>query len=123
MATYIGFSTYNRDRKFTLSDFDLVRQDLLNHFSIRKGEKLMNPNFGTIIWDTLFEPLDENVKDLIAEDVKRIVDYDPRVEVDNIVITEYDDGIQLELELNYVLTNQVTQLAIKFDRESGFLVM
>jgi phage baseplate assembly protein W len=123
MATYIGFSTYNRDRKFTLSDFDLVRQDLLNHFSIRKGEKLMNPNFGTIIWDTLFEPLDENVKDLIAEDVKRIVDYDPRVEVDNIVITEYDHGIQLELELNYVLTNQVTQLAIKFDRESGFLVM
>ena len=123
MATYIGFSTYNRDRKFTLSDFDLVRQDLLNHFSIRKGEKLMNPNFGTIIWDTLFEPLDENVKDLIAEDVKRIVDYDPRVEVDNIVITEYDHGIQLELELNYVLTNQVTQLAIKFDRESGFSVM
>jgi phage baseplate assembly protein W len=123
MATYIGFSTYNRDRKFTLSDFDLVRQDLLNHFSIRKGEKLMNPNFGTIIWDTLFEPLDENTKDLIAEDVKRIVDYDPRVEVDNVVITEYDHGIQLELELVYVLTNQVTQLAIKFDRESGFSVM
>ena len=43
MATYTGFSTYNRLRKFRLTDFDLVRQDLFNHFSIRRGEKLMNP--------------------------------------------------------------------------------
>jgi phage baseplate assembly protein W len=119
MATYIGFSTYNRDRKFTLTDFELVRQDLFNHFAIRKGEKLMNPNFGTIIWDTLFEPLDETTKNLISQDIKRIINYDPRLAVDNIVITEYEHGIQLEIELRFILDNQIDQLILKFDRETG----
>ena len=40
---------------------------------IRKGEKLMNPEFGTIIWDMLFEPLSDETKSLIIQDVKKIV--------------------------------------------------
>ncbi len=123
MATYIGFSTYNRDRKFTLTDFELVRQDLLNHFAIRKGEKIMNPEFGTIIWDTLFEPLDETTRNLISEDIQQIVNYDPRIGIDNISITEYEHGIQLELELRFILTNQTDLLRIKFDRESGLTLI
>ena len=62
---YKGFSTINRNKKFRATDVELVKQDLINHFSVRKGEKLMQPNFGTIIWDMLFEPLDEKNKSLI----------------------------------------------------------
>lgn len=121
MATYNGFSTYNRLRKYRVTDFDLVRQNLFNHFSIRKGEKLMNPKFGTIIWDLLFEPLTEEIKSTIAEDIQNVVNYDPRISVDNIIITEYDHGLQLELELRYILTDQTTDLYLKFDRESKTL--
>ena len=123
MTTYSGFSTYNRLRKFTLTDFDLVRQDLFNHFSIRKGEKLMNPKFGTIIWDLLFEPLTDDIKDLITDDIKTIVEYDPRIAADNVVITEYDRGIQIELELRYVLTNQSSAMALQFERDSRTLTL
>jgi len=59
---YRGFSTLNRRNNFRVSDYDLVRQDLFNHFNIRKGEKLMNPNFGTIIWNMLFDPLTSETK-------------------------------------------------------------
>jgi phage baseplate assembly protein W len=118
MTTYFGFSTYNRSRKFKLTDFDLVRQDLFNHFSIRKGQKLMNPKFGTIIWDLLFEPLTEEVRSLIVEDIKIIANYDPRIAVDNVVITEYNFGIQVELELRYILTSQVEKMSLQFDRQS-----
>lgn len=123
MTTYSGFSTYNRLRKFTLTDFDLVRQDLFNHFSIRKGEKLMNPKFGTIIWDLLFEPLTDDIRELITNDIKTIVEYDPRIAADNVVITEYDRGIQIELELRYVLTNQSSAMALKFERDSRTLTL
>lgn len=123
MATYFGFSTYNRVRKFKLTDFDLVRQDLFNHFSIRKGQKLMNPKFGTIIWDLLFEPMTEEVRGLIIEDIKSVVDYDPRVETDNVTVTEYEHGIQIELELRYVLTSQVENMVMQFDRQSKSLAM
>lgn len=123
MATYFGFSTYNRVRKFKLTDFDLVRQDLFNHFSIRKGQKLMNPKFGTVIWDLLFEPMTEEVRALIVNDIKTVVDYDPRVETDNVTVTEYEHGIQIELELRYVLTSQVENMVMQFDRQSKSLAM
>jgi phage baseplate assembly protein W len=70
---YRGFSTVNQVKKFRLTDFELVKQDLINHFSIRKGEKLMNPNFGSIIWNMLYEPLTADVKSVLVEDVKKIV--------------------------------------------------
>ncbi len=118
MPTYLGFSTYNRVRNFKLTDFELVRQDLFNHFHIKQGEKLMNPRFGTIIWNLLFEPFTEAVRTAIADDVKRIVAYDPRIEVQNVIVSEFTTGIQIEVELRYVLTNQVSTLALNFDRDS-----
>ena len=63
---YRGFTTINVAKKFRLVDFDLVKQDLINHFNIKKGEKLMQPNFGSIIWNCLYEPLTPEVKAAIT---------------------------------------------------------
>ena len=118
---YRGFSTVGRTRKFRLTDFELVKQDLINHFYIRKGEKLMNPDFGTIIWTVVHEPLTEDLKSVIVTDIKAIAGYDPRISVDNVVITEYDQGIQVELQLRYVQTNQTNLLNLQFDNQSNTL--
>jgi phage baseplate assembly protein W len=67
MTTYRGISTIQRAKKFSLTDFDLVKQDLINHFHIRKGQKLMDPNFGTIIWDMLYEPYTERSLHMIQD--------------------------------------------------------
>jgi phage baseplate assembly protein W len=64
---YKGFSTVDESAISTrLYDFELVKQDLLNQFNTRRGERVMNPSFGTIIWDLLYEPLTPNVKQQIA---------------------------------------------------------
>jgi len=105
-TTYKGFSTLGSSKNFRLTDFDLIKQDIFNHFNIRKGEKLMRPNFGTIIWNVLHEPFTEDLKSVITQDIRAIAGYDPRVSFDNIIVTEYDQGIQIELQLRYVLTNQ-----------------
>jgi phage baseplate assembly protein W len=115
---YRGFSTYNRFKKFRLSDFELAKQDLFNHLNIRKGEKLMNPNFGTIIWGLLFEPLTPEVKTIISNDLSTIVGYDPRLQTENITVSEYEHGIQVMLELRFVETNQVDQMRLQFDKSS-----
>jgi len=60
--TYRGFNSQESARNYKLYDIDLVKQDIINHFHIRKGEKLENPDFGTIIWDLLFEPFTQEVK-------------------------------------------------------------
>lgn len=120
---YRGFSTQNRSKKFRVTEFDLVRQDLINHFHIRKGEKLMNPNFGSIIWNTLFEPLTQEVRQVIIDDVKKIVSYDPRLAVDRVTIDEYEQGIQVLIDLRYVTTDQRNILRLQFDRESQKMTM
>ena len=115
---YRGFSTLNRRNNFRVSDYDLVRQDLFNHFNIRKGEKLMNPNFGTIIWNMLFDPLTSETKKIMIDDVRRIVNYDPRIAVQNVILNEFDRGLQIEIELTYLTTNQTDTLSMNFDRDS-----
>ena len=119
---YRGFSTVGRNRKFRLTDIELVKRDIINHFHIRKGEKLMNPNFGTIIWNVLHEPLTDDLKSVITSDVKDVASYDPRVSVDNVIITEYDRGLQVELELRYLQTNQINLLNLRFDSQSNTLL-
>ena len=114
-TTYKGFSTQAGSTNFRLTDFNLIKQDILNHFNIRKGEKLMRPNFGTIIWNVLHEPFTEDLKSVITEDVKAIASYDPRVSFDNIIITEFDQGLQIELQLRYVLTNQTNVMLMTFN--------
>ena len=121
MITYKGFSTYNRFKKFRLTDFELAKQDLFNHFHIRKGEKLMNPNFGTIIWDVLFEPFTEEIKQLIVNDVTRVAKYDPRLSISDIVVTQFQYGIQIELALTYIPTNQTQAIAFSFNQQLNSL--
>jgi phage baseplate assembly protein W len=95
---------------------ELIKQDLLNHFNIRKGEKLMNPEFGTIIWNTLFDPLTEELKSVIINDVNSVIKYDPRVAIENVIITQYEQGLQLEIELKSVQTNQLVTMLLQFDK-------
>jgi phage baseplate assembly protein W len=117
-TTYKGFSTIGQNKNFRLTDFDLIKRDILNNFSIRKGEKLMNPKFGTIIYNVLHEPFTEDLKSVITNDIKSIASYDPRVSYDNIVVTEYDQGIQILLQLRYLPTNQSSLLSMQFDNNS-----
>ena len=85
--TYRGLSTANPDNtSFKLFDIALIKQDIINLFHIRKGEKLEDPNFGTIIWDMVYEPLTDENKDFIAENVTDIINYDPRVNVDGVTV-------------------------------------
>lgn len=116
MAMYNGFSTLDSTKKYKLTDFDLVKRDLQNHFAIRRGEKLMNPEFGTIIWDMLFEPMSDETKNIIVQDVKKIIANDPRIAAKNVLVTQFDRGIQIEIELIYISTNQVGTIIAKFDQ-------
>lgn len=121
VTKYRGFSTIGRTKKFRLTDLELVKRDLLNHFSIRKGEKLMDPNFGSIIWNMLFEPMTADVKSLIVEDVKQIIGYDPRLKVDGVLINELDAGLQIQIDLTFLPGNYSDTLSLQFDSTSNTL--
>jgi phage baseplate assembly protein W len=120
--TYRGLSTVNEDATSTaLYDLALIKQDLLNHFHIRQGEKLENPQFGTIIWDLIFEPLTPALKTAIAENVTEIINFDPRVVAQDIQISQYESGIQIECQLVYLPYNISENLKLTFDEANGLI--
>jgi phage baseplate assembly protein W len=118
---YKGISTANPESDtFNLYDIALIKQDIINHFHIRQGEKLENPEFGTIIWDVLYEPMTENLQQAIASNVTKIINYDPRVRVDRVIVDTYESGILIECELTYLPYNISESMRLKFDEDNGF---
>jgi phage baseplate assembly protein W len=121
--TYKGFSTVSAETEnFALYDFQLIQQDLLNHFHVRQGERLMNPTFGTIIWDLLFEPLTDELKNLITDNVNQIINYDPRISASQVIVTQYESGIQIECTLTYLPYNISQSMQLQFDQNNGLLI-
>ena len=86
---------------------------------IQKGEKIYNPNFGSVIWDLIHEPLTERTTEILENDVRRVLDSDPRIIVDNITIFERDNGIQISIEVNFKDYNQLETMVYTFDRNAG----
>lgn len=118
---YKGFSSNKDSQNFKIYDFECVRQDLLNQFNTRKGERVMNPTFGTIIWDAIFEPLTESTKNAIIDDITTIINNEPRIEAEKVTVDEYASGILLELTVKYKVTDQRSNIKLSFDREIGLI--
>ena len=123
IKTYVGFSSVNRDfDSNTLYDYELARTDLLNAFYIKKGEKLELPDYGTIIYDTLFEPFTSEISKAIEEDVIEIVGRDPRWALDTLAIDLAEYGLNLSLDVLYIPYSISESLSLAFNQESGLEV-
>lgn len=119
---YRGISTANPDNtSFSLYDIALIKQDIINHFHIRVGEKLENPEFGTIIWDVLFEPMTDSLREAIANNVTDIINYDPRVQVEQVIVDTYESGILIECTLTYLPYNISESMRLKFDEDNAIM--
>ena len=117
-----GHSTVGRTFAASkLYDIELVKQDLLNHFNILKGEKLENPEFGTNIWLYLFDPLDDELKASVIEDVEEIINYDPRVELDKVEVNQYEHGLSVRVSVLYTGYGLGETMDMLFDQQQGLL--
>lgn len=120
---YRGFSTTNPSNRNTeIYDFELVKQDIINHFNTRKGSRVMNPEFGTIIWDIIMEPMTPQLKEMLFDDIRTICNFDVRVYPDQIKISEYEKGYLVEITLILKNTDQSEVLKLAFDQKIGLRV-
>lgn len=117
-ATFKGFSTIGKVRApYTVTDVELVKRDLLNEFNTRKGERVMRPEFGSIVWDMLMNPEDEFTEQEIREDIERIIAKEPRVKLNGITLYDSDHAIRAEISLTYLMLNSSDTLYVEFTRD------
>ena len=117
-VTFKGFSSRADKNNFKQYDFEVAKQDLINRLSVRKGERVENPEFGTIIYDAIFEPFTEQLKEAIVEDVTANLNADPRISTQEILVSEADKGIAIQATITYVPLNITEKLSFNFDENS-----
>lgn len=113
MTTYIGYSSIGQNKKFTLTDYELIKRDLLNAFNIRQGQLPGLPQYGTTLWDYIFEPQTQETQIGIYEEIQRVAGQDPRLQLTDIQMFPWDNGILLQLEM-ITLPASVSELLYVF---------
>ena len=114
MPNFIGFSTIDKDKKFTLVDRDLIKRDLLNALLIRIGTLPGRPEVGTKIWDYLFDPNDDVMADQVETEVRRIISLDKRIDVHEILITTALDTVRVHVSCSLLPDYSTEEFYITF---------
>jgi phage baseplate assembly protein W len=118
MATFKGFTTLDRVKApFTITDQELVKRDLLNEFYTKKGERVMRPNFGSIIWDLLMDPSDPSLVSAVTRDIENIVAKESRVELVDLTVYVADHAISADVLLKFLPFNNSESLYLIFERQ------
>jgi phage baseplate assembly protein W len=141
MASYIGFSTKNVNKvrnfvgtgtdggsgllakspqfqigkKFKLTDEQLVITDFINALNIPQGQKPGKPSYGTTLWSFIFEPNTVDVRQALSNEVKRVAQLDPRINLNSLEVYDQESGILIELEIAVVPFNNALTFSIFFD--------
>ena len=97
-------------------DIEAIKQSVRNILLTRRGEKFFDPDFGGSLTEFLFENFDPVIE---AEMEMRIINtlrnYEPRVRVLNIDISELSDRNALNLSLEVqILSPENTTVNIEF---------
>jgi phage baseplate assembly protein W len=118
MATFVGYNSINQYKRFVLTDFELIKRDLLNYFNIRQGEKVGRPDVGTKVWDFIFEPQSPETTELIRDEILRIVSKDPRAIATDVTVYAQNNGILIELQVQTVGSSATELLSLFFNEAS-----
>jgi len=118
MPTFIGFNTQGQYKKFTLTDAELVKRDLLNALNIRQGQLTGRPAYGTALWDNLFENQGNETDAAITKEIQRVAGGDPRLQISEIDIFPQQNGILIQLLLTIVPSTDAERLSIFFDQQT-----
>ena len=106
-------------KKFALTDSQLVIRDLLNALSIKQGDKVGQPTYGTTLWSYLFEPGTEDTLRVIEDEVRRVISLDPRIILNTVGVYIQENGVLLQIEMAFNPFNVATQIDFFLNRYDG----
>lgn len=125
MTIFVGYNTIDQFKKFTLVDLDLIKRDLLNAFNIRQGQLVGRPQYGTTLWDFLFESQMTDTENAISEEIQRVVGGDPRIFITQPPeLFPQDNGLLIQLDVQFIPSSEAERLSIFFnvlERRASYL--
>ena len=98
---------------------DAIRTNIINYFLTGQGERYMNPSFGTIIRNLMFENINQNMIDRVKSTVRKgLSEYFPTVMPNDFKVIGTPDSNTVTLSLKYTIqnTNIQDEVVINFEQ-------
>ena len=116
---FYGFSTLDTNSKQqSFADIALIQRDLYNHFNTLPGERVMMPTYGCNIWNMLFEPFDDATVQAVIAEATRVIHTDSRVVLENMQVTEFAQGIMVQMTVVYQPYGVIDTFSVQFDQRA-----
>lgn len=119
MTTYVGYNTIDQVKKFTLTDKELVKRDLLNAIMIREGQLPGRPEVGTNIWSYVFDPNTDDTVRKIKNEIQKLIDADPRITAEEINIYAKDHNVLIEMNVRIHPDVDLEIINLMFDQNTN----
>lgn len=101
---YSDVNLFSADKVATVADLDSINQSIYSILSTKPGERLFNPEFGSLLEELLFEPIDDRTAFMIWDYlVKALGTYEPRVRIHFglTTVTPFPDDQKYEIVITY----------------------
>ena len=119
--------TGNGSFKILRTSYDLTIAQLKNLLFTRKGERYGYPLYGTNLLDILFQPSDDNIKQLITETIEESISiYIPEITLDGIdIVTNHDDPSlihQILITINFSVNGEAAMVSVGLS-DTGLIII
>ena len=112
MATHLSFKDLNITFKkhpvtndvVVSKDASAIKQAIVSLLLTNKGERLMNPKYGSDIRSYLFEPLDYGTAAQIKANIRSTIDrFEPRISISDLKCLPNFNDNGFDVEMTYII--------------------
>jgi len=80
-----------------------VKQSIANLFNWRRGQRILDPLFGNILYEYVYQPINDVTIKNLKSAVIQMLRYEPRITILSLDITANEDDHLLHVELRYLI--------------------
>lgn len=84
-------------------DVNAVKQGLKNIFTWRRGQRILDPLFGNVIYEFVDEPINEITLKNLRAAVLKMLAYEKRIEILSLELTPVEDQNSIYILLKYLI--------------------
>jgi len=96
-------------------DDDALTGSIINIIRTRKGERVFNPDFGSNVYNSLFEPFSSTTRIRLEKQIENaIVQHEPRITLNNVEIKAEEERNAYHVTIAYTPVTTGIMLEIEF---------
>ena len=110
------------DDVVSIKNFESIKRSVRNIISTNKGERPLNPDFGSNVRALLFEPDSDRLRIALQDEIEtQLLNFEPRIDILTVAVTNTSEQIDsnelnVTIEFSPINSQQVATLNVVLER-------